>query len=1293
MENSSLSDKTQTGFQIGDVTGDVSLQAGGDIVAGNKTVIQNIIQQTVKPFTSSPYKFLASYDLSDRDIFYGRSALIDELVTKVPRHKTIIINGASGAGKSSLVNAGLIPRLADNGYTYVSFRDYSEPLQQLREYLVKHYEIVETASASLLQLIEHFRTQESHFVLVFDQFERFFLNVLPIERRAFIEAFKVCMAQTTAQEMNFIFTLRQEFFGQMLAEFETVLPTFLNESTRLNLQPLSHEEAREAIIKPLENLEVKMGYDEQFVDEVLLSALVAQTREHQGINPPHLQIVCHQLYEAAYQRLKFQSMVVIDAMLYEELGGAQAILQTYLDKTVEEIALTPEKTAMVHALLKAMIQTAGTRQFVSLSDLQRALPDCLKTELIDLIDKLKERRVIEVREATYSLSHEFMVEKVRSWFDEREMVRQQAKETLERGLAEWKTSGALFNEKQVNTIRQALPDFTESEESLLLKSEAALQKQKRVRQALFGTVGASIILAIIVSVSFGILSRLSAQKAEEERNLALKNQSLFLAAMSHQETQKGNATNGTLLALEALPKSIADPDRPFVEEAQVALYSAVANLRERVVLMGHDKPISQANLSPDGLLIVTASDDKTARLWEAKTGNEVVQLVGHDDEVWDAQFSPNGDSLVTASKDKTARLWQVSGKAIAILNGHEEAVYHAQFSPDGALVVTASKDKTARLWEAKTGQPLAVLKGHEHAVRYATFSPDGRFVLTTSYDKTARLWAVETLQPVFAPLKHDRAIWYGAFSADGQYIVTVSTDKTAAVWQTKTGEQVSRFRGHEGFVNQAVFSPDGLRLLTASSDKTARLWEVGTGKALAKLSGHEAEVSLALFSPDGERIVTVSADKTARLWADTGKPLFRLSGHEKRVTDVTFSLDGKSVLTASADQTARLWRLDLNEPVAWFSGEKKSMTGAAFSPNGEQILTRSKDKSARLWNVVTGKMLIELTGHADEVTDAVFSPIEPLIATASKDKTVRLWSVDTGKSVAVLKGHYSFVYSVEWHPDGRYIVSASRDKTARIWAVEGGQAMPILLVGHLDQVKQAIFSPDGEYVVTASKDKTARLWAVETGKQLAVFTGHEGEVRSVDFSHDGQLLVTASTDKTARLWRVKTGEALFKLKGHTSFVNQAKFSPNGEVVITSSWDKTARLWEVKTGQELLILDGHKKAINDVAFTPDGGRVVTVSDDKTARLWDVKTGRSLLVLGGHEKPVIEVVFNANTALQEFVTVSKDKTARLWGMPVFSNAQHLIDFARERLPRQQLTDEQRQRFFLEGVQRINGINGLD
>ena len=129
-----MNDEQTGGIVIGSVGGDLSLHARGDIVGGNKTIINNIIQRIAKELTTTPYKFLASYEIADRDIFYGRDAIIEELAAQVGRHKVILISGASGAGKSSLVNAGLIPQVADNGYTFVAFREYSDPLAQLQAY-------------------------------------------------------------------------------------------------------------------------------------------------------------------------------------------------------------------------------------------------------------------------------------------------------------------------------------------------------------------------------------------------------------------------------------------------------------------------------------------------------------------------------------------------------------------------------------------------------------------------------------------------------------------------------------------------------------------------------------------------------------------------------------------------------------------------------------------------------------------------------------------------------------------------------------------------------------------------------------------------------------------------------------------------------------------------------------------------------------------------------------------------------------------------------------------------------
>jgi TPR repeat protein len=223
--------------------------------------------------------------------------------------------------------------------------------------------------------------------------------------------------------------------------------------------------------------------------------------------------------------------------------------------------------------------------------------------------------------------------------------------------------------------------------------------------------------------------------------------------------------------------------------------------------------------------VVTASHDKTARLWDARSGASLAVLEGHQDWVTSAAFSPDGQRVVTASHDKTARLWDArSGASLAVLEGHKSGVYSAAFSPDSERVVTASSDKTARLWDARSGASLAVLEGHKSGVYSAAFSPDSERVVTASSDKTARLW------------------------------------------DARTGAPLTVLEGHKDSVSSAAFSPDGERVLTASEDNTGRLWDARTGAPLAALEGHASAVRSAAFSPDGERAVTASEDNSARLW-------------------------------------------------------------------------------------------------------------------------------------------------------------------------------------------------------------------------------------------------------------------------------------------------------------------------------------------------------------------------------------------------------------------------------------------
>jgi WD40 repeat protein len=350
--------------------------------------------------------------------------------------------------------------------------------------------------------------------------------------------------------------------------------------------------------------------------------------------------------------------------------------------------------------------------------------------------------------------------------------------------------------------------------------------------------------------------------------------------------------------------------------------------------------------------VATASGDKTARVWDAASGETVAVLQGHTEHVLSAAFSPDGKWVVTSSNDKTARVWEAAtGRSVAVLSGHEIQVVDAVFSPDGKVIATSGGDRTVRIWDAASGKAVLVLGtasggGLDPApVTTASFSPDGKLVAAApSGLGPVTVWDVAT-GTVTAEYRLKGGIWFDsvAFSPNGQFIVIatgwpgpdfVGTGRTTYVWEPQTGITITEFAGHSDAVNEAAFSPDSQWVVTASADHTAQVWEAATGEVIAVLSGHAGSVYSADFSPDGKWIVTASTDNTARVWeAATGKLVSVLEGHTGFVFSAYFSPDGKFVVTASGDNTARVWDAATGTMLTELSGHEAPVNQAVFSPD------------------------------------------------------------------------------------------------------------------------------------------------------------------------------------------------------------------------------------------------------------------------------------------------------------------------------------------------------------------------
>ena len=318
------------------------------------------------------------------------------------------------------------------------------------------------------------------------------------------------------------------------------------------------------------------------------------------------------------------------------------------------------------------------------------------------------------------------------------------------------------------------------------------------------------------------------REVEKARDRALLQESRALAIFAQQASKRGDQPTAMLLALEALPDPGFGGKRPLSYEAAAALHQA----------------------------------------WLRNRGTA---LAGHHGEVWSASFSPDGTHVVTASTDKTARVWDLRGPrpTFVALEGHQGVVYSAEFSADGTHVVTASDDKTARVWDLRSEQPTFVaLEGHQGVVNSASFSADGTHVVTASNDNTVRVWDLRGERPTFVALEgHQGPVGSASFSSDGTHVVTAAQN-AASVWDLR-GPRPSfvALEGHQGRVVSASFSPDGTHVVTASEDNTARVWDLrGPRPTFVALEGHQGWVRSASFSPDGTHVVTASYDNTARVW-------------------------------------------------------------------------------------------------------------------------------------------------------------------------------------------------------------------------------------------------------------------------------------------------------------------------------------------------------------------------------------------------------------------------------------------
>lgn len=566
-------------------------------------------------------------------------------------------------------------------------------------------------------------------------------------------------------------------------------------------------------------------------------------------------------------------------------------------------------------------------------------------------------------------------------------------------------------------------------------------------------------------------------------------------------------------------------------------------------------------------------------------------LVEHTREVRAVSVLGEGHAALSASSDRTIKLWNLdTGRVWRTFAGHAAEVDAVAATPEGRRAVSASRDATLRVWDLGSGRLLHILAGHTAGVTAVAVTPDGRRAVSASSDTTLRVWDLETGQFLHTGPGHTAQAQALALTPDGRHVVSASADGSLQVWDLETGLSGCRLAGHTAGVNALAVTPDGQRVLSASADHTIRVWDLQTGRVERTLTGHAAAVTAVVVTPDGRQAVSATCRGRLRLWClASGRTVSRLKGHAQAVHALSITPDGRCVISASADRTLKVWNLT----TAWLrqrpDGHAGVVRAVAVTPDGGRAVSASSDQTLRVWDLHSGHSRCLSERHERAVTAVAVLPDGRRAVSASADRTLQLVDLETGESERTFVGHGAGICAVALTPDGRRAVSASDDGTFKVWDLSTGCELQTWQkdAGSLSAVA---VTPDGRHVIVGAADGLLAVWDWQAPAPVRLLAGHRAGVGAVAATPDGRKIVSGSDDATVKIWDLATGRVLHTLDGHTSRVRALAVMPDSSTVVSGSCDRTLRVWDLTTAALLATFTG-ESSIRACAVAPDGQTIV------------------------------------------------------------------------------------------------------
>ncbi|WDN57595.1 nSTAND1 domain-containing NTPase [Streptomyces clavuligerus] len=1154
-----------------------------------------------RPAWDAPYRGLARFEPGDRDLFFGREQLLFRLTGLLAEHRLVLLAGASGSGKSSLLRAGLIPVLQDPANRPVDCVAIRVITPGSRP-AATHAHVLVPASGTPGEAVavpEAAGAAEARAgggggdtVVVVDQFEEVFTLCQDADERARFVGLLLA-AQAPDSRLRVVIGVRADFYGHCTGHpgLVEVLRT-----AHLALGPMTAADLRQAVVGPARAAGL-------IVERELTARIVEET----AAEPGGLPLMSHALLEV-WRRRRGRTLTLA---AYEAIGGIHGAVADTAEHTYNQ--LTPQQADHARRIMLRLI-TPGqgaqdTRRPAPRTELEAAAPQ----ETATVLEHLTRARLITLDDDTADLAHEALITawpRLRTWIDE-ERTRLIVHRRLTTDTATWTEldhdPGALYRGTRLATAQDAFPrphhDLTPTEHAFLTAATTAQDEEQQARARTTrrlrrSTAGLSVLLtlSLLASLTAWHQNRTStrerdraraSERTAHSRQLAAESASLF-EGDPKQATRLAVQAHHTAATAEAVGNLYRAATLPLRTERSASVEAGFDG-RPRRIFSSRAAAISPdlrtVAFSQDGhktVLLGTVSGDRTLN-HSAPKRSEAASVLS---------YSPDGTTLAGNIGPRVLLRDALSGKLRATFTGHRKDVTALAYSPDGHVLATGDTQGVIRLWDIRSGS-ARTLAGHSNAIHTVTFAPDGTTLASSAKDGTVRLWNTttgshrmltrkaqgidQTAEPEYdghrLPL-HTSLI---GFSPDGETLAVSQRDGTVGLWAIATRTLRRVLVGHRGQVRRVHFSPDGKTLATTDDqDTTIRLWDLAKGAVHTTLTAYFDLISALAFSKDSSVLVTV--DRLGiRQWASS-HPVRRTlrSGHATGIVSMDFAQDGRTLATAFGTEgprdpflrllskhTLHIWnlpshrrRLTINDVMAPFD----------LSPDGMAIATSSSDGSVDLRETRTGRTRLTIPA---EVRDApsdqpfvqalAFSPDGTILAIAGSDRTMLL-NTHTGKPLRTINTRNVAVSSLAFSPDGASLVVMNSDGAeVQLRDVATGKLRGTLGTGQHDSDRLPL-SSDGLLAAGAGSG-SVRLWNTTTFKEHRTITSLDGTVSSVAFSPDGRTLATAgTTGSRIRLWDTETGTLRQTLSDSSKRFLSLAFSSDTPTLAVGISDGTVQFW-------------------------------------------------------------------------------------------------------------------------------------